>query len=89
MADKYTGSELQLDVPPTQVRLRPKPEELYTWEVQPAKGHLFQKGMSKLSVGSYMELVAGLGTFFRVVLNTSEARSPYTQSSEELDNLRA
>lgn len=56
-----------LEVLPSQIRLQPRREDGYRWSVDPAKRHLFQRALSKLSSGVYAELLSGIGEFFHAI----------------------
>ena len=86
--DPYPELELDLDVPPPQVRLRPKSEDGYVWRVDPAKQHLFQKGLSKLSTGAYMELISGVGVSFHAISAAADAPSLQHLTEAKADSLQ-
>ena len=49
------------------VRLRPRPDDGYHWDINQEGEPLFQKNLSKLSVGIYARLIQGVGRTFRAV----------------------
>jgi hypothetical protein len=55
-------------VEPAQVRLITTNDDLYSWKVLPGKEHLFEKQLSKHSIGAYMELFREVGVSFEAVL---------------------
>jgi hypothetical protein len=66
-----TSSEevnLGLSVEPAQVRLITTKDDLYSWKILPGKEHLFEKQLSKHSIGAYMELFREVGVSFEAVL---------------------
>jgi hypothetical protein len=68
----FKGTSLELLVEPAQVRLITTSDDQYCWKVLPGKEHLFEKQMSKHSIGAYMELFREVGVSFEAVLATSE-----------------
>ena len=82
------GAELGLDIPPAQVRLRPKFEDGYAWRIEPASQHLFSKGLSKLSTGAYRELISRVGSSFRVVAAAAKTVSPNHMTGPKADSLQ-
>jgi len=61
---------LKLSIDPAQVRLKTTTEDQYRWKILPGKEHLFQKQMSKHSIGAYMELFREVGKSFEAVPST-------------------
>jgi hypothetical protein len=64
-----TGQERQLGfrIDPLEVRLITGPHELYTWIYLPEMEHLFQKLLSKHTMGACLELYAGVGKTFEAI----------------------
>ena len=54
-------------VEPGDVRLIPNINNDYAWQVLPEKQYLFQKHISKHSIGAYCELCRGIGVSFEAV----------------------
>ena len=78
---------MNIDVSPDQVRLQPKSSDLYRWKVEETAAHLFSKGLSKVSIGVYNQLIDGIGQSFTASLvETSECTRSYTNLEQE--NLR-
>ncbi|CAG8898481.1 unnamed protein product [Penicillium egyptiacum] len=66
--DSLSIYRLELIVDPSEVRLKTEDECLYTWQIDdPSLEPLFQKHMSKHSVGAYMQLHREVGKKFRAV----------------------
>ncbi|KAJ5641204.1 hypothetical protein N7490_005204 [Penicillium lividum] len=62
------GETLSIKVKPSEVRLRNGDDLEYAWEVDdPSLEPLFEKHLSKHSVGAYMLLERGVGKTFRAV----------------------
>lgn len=40
---------------------------MYRWSILPAKAHLFQKNLSKLSSGVYNQIIEGIGTYIEAI----------------------
>ncbi|KFY50482.1 hypothetical protein V495_00233 [Pseudogymnoascus sp. VKM F-4514 (FW-929)] len=56
----HIHSQLGLTIPPTDVKLITKPEDLYQWSISTAgKAALFNKQLSKHSTGAYIDLCNG------------------------------
>jgi hypothetical protein len=62
-----TESTLGLTIEPLQVRLITHLDDSYIWKALPEKQHLFEKHLSKHSVGAYVELCRGVGISFEAV----------------------
>lgn len=73
-------SKLGLQVPPVDVRIHPRNQDGYRWSVLPQKEHLFEKNLSKLSTGTYIQIMEGIGVFFEAV---SKNRLPTPRASYE------
>jgi chromosome segregation ATPase len=57
-------------VAPAEVRLITTRDDPYSWKVLPGKEHLFEKQMSKHSIGAYMELFREVGSSFEAALGS-------------------
>lgn len=74
------GETLGIKVQPSAVRLKPEEDMHYRWQIDdPSLEHLFQKHLSKHSVGAYILLHNGAGKSFRAVLPEKVA-CPYIDS---------
>ena len=64
-----TDEVLEIQIEPSEVRLRSSEEDLrYTWKVDnPSLEPLFDKHLSKHSVGAYMQLYREVGQSFHAV----------------------
>ena len=49
--------------------MHPRKEDRYRWSVLPQKAHLFEKNLSKLSIGVYTQIIQGIGVFFEALPN--------------------
>ncbi len=47
--------------------MHPRKEDSYRWSILPAKKHLFEKNLSKLSTGVYTQIMQGIGVFFEAL----------------------
>ncbi|KAL6716974.1 hypothetical protein ACLMJK_004887 [Lecanora helva] len=63
----HLRSQLGIDIPPAEVRMRPRKEDGYRWSVLPQKEYLFEKNLSKLSTGMYTQIIQGIGVFFEAL----------------------
>lgn len=82
---------LGIEVDPGNIRLIPSSDDPYRWDPLPGKEYLFEKHLSKLSIGPLMELCREVGTSFRAVRPSETTRSwatPVVDPSEELQRLR-
>ena len=62
-----TESKLGISIDPSEVRLIPRAEDPYSWQSLPTRTHLFEKNLSKHSIGAYMELCREVGVSFEAV----------------------
>ncbi|KAH7115492.1 hypothetical protein B0J13DRAFT_653900 [Dactylonectria estremocensis] len=62
---EHINDSLDLTIDPADVRLIPSDEDPYRWKRGSEKEYLFEKHLSKLSVGPLMELCKGVGSSFR------------------------
>jgi hypothetical protein len=60
---------LNLQINPLQVRLIPSSDDPYTWSYDPEVKHLFEKQISKHTMGAYQELCRWVGTRFKATLS--------------------
>jgi hypothetical protein len=67
MLIRMTESKLGILIDPSEVRLVPQVEDPYSWRSLPARAHLFEKNLSKHSIGAYMELCREVGVSFEAV----------------------
>lgn len=79
--NEFKDVTLGLSIEPAQVRLITSKDDPYCWKILPGKEHLFQKQLSKHSIGAYMELFREVGASFEAVLAISET-SGQEQSSD-------
>ena len=61
-------AKLGILIEPAEVRLITSSNDPYTWHRLPDKQHLFEKHLSKHSIGAYRELCRGIGVSFEAVL---------------------
>ena len=71
-ADNFTDDKLGLNIDPADVRLIPNAVDQYRWGPIPGKeamfkGSLFERHLSKLSIGPLMELRRGVGKTFQAI----------------------
>lgn len=66
-SDYILVQRIGVAVPASEIRIRPRGEDPYRWSVLPQKAHLLQKNLSKLSVGTYAQIINGLGVFLEAV----------------------
>jgi Uri superfamily endonuclease len=66
-ADAGQEQQLGFRIDPLQVRLITSPDEPYAWSYMPEKAHLFQKHLSKHTMGACVELSAGVGKTFEAI----------------------
>ncbi|GFF96233.1 hypothetical protein IFM53868_08432 [Aspergillus udagawae] len=68
LASHIKEDTLGLQIEPDDVRLQPDDETRYAWQVDdPELESLFEKALSKHSVGAYIELCSEVGRSFRAV----------------------
>ncbi|KAJ4331900.1 hypothetical protein N0V87_008793 [Didymella glomerata] len=67
LADAGPEQQLDLHIEPAAVRLKPGPDELYTWRYPEQMAHLFQKQLSKQPQGVCEKLANGVGKTFEAV----------------------
>ncbi|KAH7228906.1 hypothetical protein BKA60DRAFT_532811 [Fusarium oxysporum] len=82
---EHINNSLSLDIAPADVRLKPSEEDPYRWQRSEDKEYLFEKHLSKLSVGPLMELCRGIGIHFKAVQPSREA---IKQPSREIQDLK-
>lgn len=63
------------------MRLQPDTQDGYKWSHVPEKAYLFKKALSKLSVGSYMELYRDIGRSFQAEAAESADQNPQPGAS--------
>ncbi len=72
--------KLGISIEPAEVRLITSGDDPYTWQTLPEKQHLFEKHLSKHSIGAYRELCRGVGVSFEAILapesNNAAERKP-------------
>jgi hypothetical protein len=85
-------TKLSLSIEPKQVRLKPKPHDGYEWGPVPENEHLFQKRkqlfekhLSKHSIGAYMKLCNEVGKSFEAVMS-SKNNDDFEQVRRSLSN---
>lgn len=59
--------QLGFRIDPLEVRLITRPDDPYAWSYMPAKAHLFQKHLSKHTMGACVELYHEVGKTFEAV----------------------
>lgn len=64
LKEHATAERLGIIIRPEDVRLRPQEDDSYRWSSLPNKAHLFSKQLSKLSAGTYAELIREVGNSF-------------------------
>ncbi|OCK82377.1 hypothetical protein K432DRAFT_391329 [Lepidopterella palustris CBS 459.81] len=64
---EHIKSKLGISIDPSEVRLITRIEDPYSWQSLPARTHLFEKNLSKHSIGAYMELCREVGVSFEAV----------------------
>ena len=72
ISDNFTDDKLGLNIDPADVRLIPNAVDQYRWSPVPGKeamfnGSLFERHLSKLSIGPLMELRRGVGKIFQAI----------------------
>jgi hypothetical protein len=77
----FEEENLGVLVEPAQVRLITAVEDLYRWKFLPGKEHLFEKQLSKHSIGAYMELFRDVGISFEAVLAETANQEPAIDGS--------
>ncbi|KAI3557131.1 hypothetical protein CABS02_02682 [Colletotrichum abscissum] len=89
---RHINDTLGLSLLPDQVRLLPKDDDQYTWDISEGKKHLFNKHLSKHSTGPLMELCREVGISFRAVAQSDRAARHQTplpcQIQQENQELR-
>ncbi|KAH7124920.1 hypothetical protein B0J13DRAFT_611936 [Dactylonectria estremocensis] len=79
---------LDLTIDPADVRLIPSEEDPYRWKWSSEKEYLFEKHLSKLSVGPLMELCKGVGTSFQAVRPSVEVgKKPWNETQDLRDEI--
>lgn len=81
-------AKLGISVEPTEVRLITSADDAYTWQKLPEMQHLFQKQLSKHSVGAYRELCRGVDVSFEAVLVDEPSKIAEGQSLEGGENAK-
>jgi hypothetical protein len=65
--NETTEGQLGISIDPSEVRLITRVEDPYSWQSLPARTYLFEKNLSKHSIGAYMELCREVGVSFEAV----------------------
>ena len=65
---KSEVTNLGISIEPAEVRLITRAGDPYTWRILPEKQYLFEKHLSKHSIGAYRELCQEVGISFEAVL---------------------
>ncbi|KAJ5660892.1 uncharacterized protein N7484_000264 [Penicillium longicatenatum] len=69
------GETIGIKVKPSEVRLKKEDDLDYMWQIDdPSLEHLFQKHLSKHSVGAYMQLQREVGKTFRAIRPEREVK---------------
>lgn len=72
------GETIGVKVKPSEVRLKKEDDLDYMWQIDdPSLEHLFQKHLSKHSVGAYMQLQREVGKTFRAIRPERVSQSHY------------
>ncbi|KAI9767656.1 MAG: hypothetical protein M1840_005527 [Geoglossum simile] len=79
---EHIRNNLGIPIEPMQVRLITGVDDSYTWKVLPEKTHLFEKHLSKHSIGAYMELCRGVGISFEAVLAVGSSQRKPEESAD-------
>ncbi|KAF8856264.1 hypothetical protein BDZ45DRAFT_804288 [Acephala macrosclerotiorum] len=64
---QHIQNQLGISIDPSEVRLITNEEDPYSWKYLPTRAHLFQKSLSKHSIGAYMELCREVDISFEAV----------------------
>ncbi len=65
MLTEYEVTNLGVSIQPAEVRLVTRADDTYIWRTLPEKQYLFQKHLSKHSVGAYRETCREVGISFK------------------------
>jgi len=65
--NKTTEGQLGISIDLLEVRLITRVEDPYSWQSLPTRTYLFEKNLSKHSIGAYMELCREVGVSFEAV----------------------
>ena len=76
-------TKLGISVEPAEVRLITKADDPYTWRILPEKQYLFEKHLSKHSIGAYRELCREVGVSFEAVLAPESSNAAEGKLLEE------
>ncbi|PZD29767.1 hypothetical protein A1F96_04891 [Pyrenophora tritici-repentis] len=71
----HIEQQLGFHIDPQAVMLITSPDEPYTWSYMPERAHLFQKHLSKHTMGAYVQLCAEVGETFEAI-RTGARRVP-------------
>jgi len=82
MLTKKQESKLGISINLSEVRLIPRVEDPYSWQSLPARTHLFEKNLSKHSIGAYMELYREVGVSFEAVAKEVRRQSYHLNECE-------
>ncbi|KAF4997710.1 hypothetical protein FDECE_12017 [Fusarium decemcellulare] len=81
---EHINQSLGLKIDPADVRLIPSEEDPYRWKRTSQKEHLFEKHLSKLSVGPLMELCREVGISFYAIHPTVEVGKKSWDETQDL-----
>ncbi|KAF2786197.1 hypothetical protein K505DRAFT_354607 [Melanomma pulvis-pyrius CBS 109.77] len=81
---KHIERQLGFRVDPFKVRLITGPDEPYQWSYLEEQAHLFQKHLSKHTMGAYVELLDGIGKTFEAIAVKLDAS--FTARIERLEH---
>ncbi|KAI9767323.1 MAG: hypothetical protein M1840_005732 [Geoglossum simile] len=79
---EHIRNNLGIPIEPIQVRLITGVDDSYTWKVLLEKTHLFEKHLSKHSIGAYMELCQGVSISFEAVLAVGSLQRKLEESTD-------
>lgn len=75
MLTKSGLTNLGISIQPAEVRLITRADDPYTWRILPEKQYLFQKHLSKQSVGAYREICREVGKSFEAALKPQSSNA--------------
>lgn len=84
LADDESEQRLGFRIDPLEVRLITSSDEPYTWSYMPEKAHLFQKHLSKHTMGACVELYDEVGNTFEAI-RRADARPGTPGGLREVD----
>lgn len=90
-ANHLPEQSLNFDIDPADIRLLPAKDDPYRWQPVPDKAYLFDKHLSRLSIGPLMELCKEVGKSFRAVSPSVDAAkaAPFLEQSQRKESQRS